>query len=65
MAIFTFDDLNEMKRDESEFFGPSSEHEMSAEFSPSASSLNLIKGYSRTISFKKSSALGDLRLHLN
>jgi hypothetical protein len=65
MAIFTFDDLNEMERAESEFFGPSREKQMSEEYSPSLSSLNLIQSYSRSTSIRKSSTLGDVKLHLN
>lgn len=64
MAIFTFDDLNEMKENESEFFGPS-DMELSEEFSPSKKSLAFIQNYSQSTSFKKSATLGEMRLHLN
>jgi hypothetical protein len=64
MAIFTFDDLNEMKQNESEFFGPS-DMDVSKEFSPSMESISFIKNYSKSTSIRQSAILGDIRFHLN
>jgi hypothetical protein len=65
MAIFTFDDLNEMEHAASEFFGPSNSDELSEEFAPSTESLDLIKGYSRSISIRQTDSLGNIKMHLN
>ncbi len=64
MAIFTFDDLNEMKRDEAELFGPS-DSQLSEEFSPSSNSLSFILGYSCSLSIRKTQTLGNVKMHLN
>jgi hypothetical protein len=64
MAIFTFDDLNEMQRDESDFFG-SNEYSGGTNFAPRAGSLSLIQSYSQSLSLRKSKTIGDIRLHLN
>lgn len=64
MALFTFDDLNEMKRDEAEFFGPDSSH-TSDEFAPSTESLSKIRGYSRSLSIRSTLTLGTISFHLN
>lgn len=64
MAIFTFDDLNEMKRDEAEFFGPS-DSQLSEEFSPSSTSVSFIRDYSGSLSIRKTQILGDVKMHLN
>jgi hypothetical protein len=64
MAIFTFDDLNEMERDEAEFFGPS-DSQLSEEFSPSANSLSFVRDYSCSLSVRKTATLGNVKMHLN
>lgn len=64
MAIFTFDDLNELERMESEFFGPRAEN-LSTDHSPSAQSVDFIRNYSKSLSVRDSRLLGKIRFTIN